>query len=114
MPASYQNLKKPRKLGRFCNSPPTGSSCVSIDVVNAKTGDVNAGPFNILGYGAVLDYADGKDEPLSYKLDSRLLSVCGCPEDRNCAEYFYEWNGPGFRLVQKIRPASSALGSNSR
>ena len=24
MPASYQNLKKSRNLGRFCNSPPTG------------------------------------------------------------------------------------------
>src|SRR6516225_6088827 len=24
MPASYQNLKKSRNSGRFCNSPPTG------------------------------------------------------------------------------------------
>lgn len=81
-----------------------GSSCVSIAIVDAKTGNVNDGPFNILGYGVILDYADGKDEPLSYKLDSRLLIVRGCPEDRNCAEYFYEWNGPGLRLIQK-RPA---------
>ena len=78
-----------------------GSSCVSIAVVNAKTGDVNNGPFHILGYGVVLDYADGRDEPLSYQLDSRLLMVRGCPEDRDCGEYFYEWNGATFRLIQK-------------
>jgi hypothetical protein len=84
-----------------------GSSCVSIAIVDAKTGSVNDGPFNILGYGAILDYADGKDEPLSYKHDSRLLVVRGCPEDRNCAEYFYEWSGAGLQLIQK-RPAQPA------
>jgi hypothetical protein len=82
-----------------------GTSCVSIAVVNAKTGDVYSGPFGILGYGSVLKYADvseDKYEPLSYKLNSRLLIVRGCPEDDNCASYFYEWKGSTFRLLRKI------------
>jgi hypothetical protein len=79
-----------------------GSACVSVAVVNAKTGDVYDGPFGILGYGQSFEYADRNEEPLSYKLDSRLLKVRGCGEDRDCAEFFYEWTGNEFKLVLKI------------
>jgi hypothetical protein len=75
--------------------------------VNAKTGDVYSGPFGILGYGSVLKYADVPEdnyEPLSYKLNSRLLVVRGCPEDEHCASYFYLWKGSTFRLLRKITP----------
>jgi hypothetical protein len=86
-----------------------GSSCVSIAVVDAKNGNVYAGPFGILGYGSVLRYADVAEsnyEPLSYNLSSRLLIVRGCPEDKNCASYFYEWKGSTFRLLRKIAAAA--------
>jgi hypothetical protein len=79
-----------------------GSSCVSIALVNAETGEVYRGPFGVLGSGRPLNYADGDDQLLSYNLNSRLMKVRGCPEDRNCAEYFYEWTGKQFRLIQKI------------
>ena len=84
-----------------------GSSCVSIAVVDAKSGEVYAAPFRTLGYGSVLKYADVSEEnydPLEYKLNSRLLVVRGCPEDRNCASYFYEWTGSTFKLIDK-KPA---------
>ena len=82
-----------------------GTSCVSIAVVDAKSGNIYSGPFGILGYGGVLRYADVSEEqyePLSYKLKSRLFVVRGCPEDENCATYFYEWKGSQFELIRKI------------
>ena len=81
-----------------------GSSCVSIVVVDAVTGEVFSAPFRILGYGRVLKYADVSapiDQPLEYRLKSRLLIVRGCPEDQNCASYFYEWERPSFKLIRK-------------
>jgi hypothetical protein len=85
-----------------------GTSCVSIAVVDAETGKIYSGPFGILGYGSALTYADVVEsnyEPLSYSLNSRLLIVRGCPEDANCASYFYEWRGSSFRLLRKIPAA---------
>ena len=41
-------------------------------------------------------------EPLTYKLDSRLLMVRGCPEYENCGSYFYEWTGTQFKLIDKV------------
>lgn len=81
-----------------------GSSCVSIAIVDAKDGEVYAAPFRDLGYGSVLIYADVSEEhyePLDHKLNSRLLVVRGCPEDRDCASYFYVWTGSTFKLIDK-------------
>jgi hypothetical protein len=80
-------------------------SCVSIAVADARTGDVYPGPFETLGYGSVLNYVDvpeDKYEELSYNLRSRLLIVRGCPEEKNCGSYFYEWKGTTFRLIRYI------------
>ena len=33
---------------------------------------------------------------------SRLLIARGCPEEKNCASYFYEWTGAQFKLLRKI------------
>jgi hypothetical protein len=41
-------------------------------------------------------------EPLAYKLDSRLLIVRGCPEEKNCGTYCYEWTGTRFKPIRKI------------
>jgi hypothetical protein len=79
-----------------------GSSCVSIAIVDAKTGDVRDGPFHILGFATWITGAGGDDQPLEYNLHSRLLKVRGCPEEQNCGQYFYEWNGSRSRLIRKI------------
>jgi len=82
-----------------------GSSCVSIAVVDARTGDVYSGPFDILGWGVALKYAgvpEDRYEPLSYELGSRLFMVRGCPEDGNCGSYFYEWEAPRFKLIGRV------------
>lgn len=66
-----------------------GSSCVSIAIVDLKTGRVYDGPFSILGYGTPYKYEGGDDE-LQYKVSSRLLIARGCPGDQNCGTYYYE------------------------
>jgi hypothetical protein len=89
-----------------------GTSCVSVAVIDAETGVVYEGPFGILpnallAYGQALRFdrdAKGKylyDE-LSYRLNSRLLIARGCPNDANCAAFFYEWTGMQFRLLRKV------------
>jgi len=78
-----------------------GSSCVSIAVINLKTGVVRDGPFAVLGYGAPHHYEGGEYE-LDYRTSSRLLVARGCPEDKNCGTYYYEWIGDGFRLLRSV------------
>jgi hypothetical protein len=84
-----------------------GSSCGSMAVVDAKTGRVFDGPFGILGSMGLLRYPDdpsGQAPPLTYRLDSRLLIVRGCPEDDRCGAYYYEWKPPAFHLLRKLQP----------
>ena len=84
-----------------------GTSCVSIAVVDAKTGEIGKPPFGILGYGYALTFADGKKtedddyEPLSYRRNSRLLVIRGCPEDQDCGVEYYRWDGARFILLKK-------------
>jgi hypothetical protein len=85
-----------------------GTGCVSMAIIDAKDGSVYDGPFNDLGWGISLKYEgryssmSNSFEPLSYRIDSRLLIVRGCPEDENCASYFYEWVDSRFKLLRKI------------
>jgi len=85
-----------------------GTSCISIAIVDAKDGSVYDGPFSFLGFGMPLKYegrysaTSDNFEPLSYRIDSRLLIVRGCPEDENCASYFYEWTDSRFKLIRKL------------
>lgn len=85
-----------------------GTSCAQAVVVDAKNGEVRDLPFGVLGYGSSLKFADGKSvydrdfEPLSFNVKSRLLVAHGCPEDKNCGAYYYEWTEPRFRLIRKF------------
>jgi hypothetical protein len=86
-----------------------GSACVSTAVIDARDGRVYSSPFGILGWdvqflkyeGKYVPYEEGFT-PLAYKLDTRLLIVRGCPEDKDCASYFYEWTGVAFKLIRKV------------
>lgn len=73
-----------------------GGGCVSMAVIDAKSGRVTDGPFKIM---TVQGSSDGR-EPLDFRIDSRLLIARGCPEEKNCASYFYEWTGTRFRLIR--------------
>lgn len=78
-----------------------GAGCVSIAIVDAKDGTIYDAPFSALAWGM----AFMKEEPLAYKLDSRLLIARGCPEEENCGAYFYEWTGTRFKLIRKVAQA---------
>ncbi len=85
-----------------------GSACTSMVTIDATNGSVHNGPFGILGWGESMKYEgkyssyQNKFVPLSFRLDSRLLIVRGCPEDKDCGSYFYEWTGSRFKLIRKI------------
>ncbi len=92
-----------------------GSFCVSFALVDAANGTVYAPPFSILGYGDPQQY-EAEDSPskneanqLVFRLNSRLLVVKGCPEDKSCATYFYEWTGSRFKLIRKVPAWSKYL-----
>jgi hypothetical protein len=84
-----------------------GAGCVSVVVIDAATGAIYNGPFRNLAW-ALRKYEnriasnDDKFEPLEYKRDSRLLVARGCPQENNCASYFWEWTGAEFKLLRKI------------
>jgi hypothetical protein len=81
-------------------------------LIDLKTGIVHEGPFGTLpqahlAYGEALRYerdakGDYQYDELSYRLNSRLLIARGCPNEANCATYFYEWTGTQFKLLRKI------------
>ena len=84
-----------------------GGGCVSIAVVDAKTGVIYRGPFrnlawSMMRYEGKYKADDDHFEQLAYKPDSRLLIVRGCPEEKDCASYFWEWSGDQFRLIRRI------------
>jgi len=72
-----------------------GAGCVSIAIVDEKTGHVWDGPFKALSMKAT-----DSQEPLEFRLDSRLLIAHGCPEEKNCDDYYYELTGTGFKLLR--------------
>ena len=92
-----------------------GSGCVSIAVVDARNGRIYSAPFGVLGWGTPVQIYEGKFatnqdgfKPLDDSLDSRLLIVRGCPEDKNCGSDFYEWTGSDLKLVRRVQAVPAA------
>jgi hypothetical protein len=81
-----------------------GAGCVSMAVVDNKTGATFDAPFNVLGYDLAYTY-EGGEEQLEFRLDSRLLIARGCPGEKDCGTYFYEWATDAFKLIRKIPAA---------
>ena len=77
-----------------------GAGCVSMAVVDCKTGKTFDGPFNLLGYDLANLY-EGGEEQLEFHVDSRLVIARGCPGEKDCGSYYYEWTGAEFKLVRK-------------
>ncbi len=71
-----------------------GASCVSSVIVDARTGAVYALPFETLSFGMDVQ------EPFSFRQDSSLLIVRGCPNEKDCGEYYYEWRELKLRPIK--------------
>jgi hypothetical protein len=89
-----------------------GTSCVQIPVVDTQTGDVYEGPFGTLpqgymGYG--INFEEETD--IFYRRDSALFIARGCPNDKQCAAYYYRWTGSEFTLLCRI-PMHPLLGGD--
>ncbi len=86
-----------------------GSGCISIALIDAKSGEIYHAPFETLGWGLPLARYDGRYapneegfEPLTFHKDSNLLILRGCPEDVDCATYAYAWTGAKLKLLKKV------------
>ncbi len=85
-----------------------GSSCSGFAIVDSKTGQVHDTPFEyyewntlVLDPAYAIDYGP-KMENISFRNDSRLLIVRGCPEEKNCGTYYYEWTGSELKLLREL------------
>jgi hypothetical protein len=82
-----------------------GSSCRSLAVIDAQTGQVYPAPFSILGGYGLTRYPDETPThagPLQFQRQSRLLIARGCPEDTQCGSYYYEWQAPHWMLLRYV------------
>jgi len=82
-----------------------GADCISLAVVDEPTGKVFSAPFDTL----TTPFAEGTaDEPAHefqgavYQLKSRLFIADGCPEDKRCATYYYEWKDEKFKMLRMV------------
>jgi hypothetical protein len=76
-------------------------------MVDVKTGQT----FDLPSKGIEFPFLKFIDDPqvtdgLSFRLNSRLLILQGCPDDKECATYYMEWTGAEFKLIRKIPPPS--------
>ena len=81
-----------------------GAGCASMAIVDSPTGQTFDGPFNVLGYDLSYDYGSGDDQ-LEYRIDSRLIVARGCPGEKDCGTYYYEWTANHFKLLRKTPAA---------
>jgi len=82
-----------------------GSICFNVAIVDVQSGHIYDTPF--VGVSGCLE---DLDNPLSYRIDSRLFVVSGSLEipdehsqtfhDGPCGVHYYEWNGRSLHLLK--------------
>jgi hypothetical protein len=89
-----------------------GSGCVQTAVVDLRTGDVYDGPFGALPKArmSLIPNADVDKTGIFYQEDSSLFIARGCPNEKGCGAYFFEWTGTQFKLLRRI-PVKSPSGA---
>ena len=75
-----------------------GTGCIQMAVVDLESGDVDLGPFETLCLGAT---READKAGVFYRLNSSLLIVTGCPNEKNCGTYYYALVGQQFKLLRK-------------
>lgn len=79
-----------------------GSNCAGTAMVDEKTGEAFDQPFEVVEFPPMFDYVDEFHDAMSYKVDSRLLVLHGCPNQEGCGSYYLEWTGVKFKLLRKL------------
>jgi hypothetical protein len=76
-----------------------GAGCVQFAVVDAKTGAVFMPPFYV-GPRAFVEGQTGEpEEPLQFRVDSRLLIVSGSRNEKGEGVYYYKWDKNRLTLI---------------
>ena len=81
-----------------------GAGCLQMALVDVRTGAVYDGPFGALPNGTLTpdQNVDPEKSGIFFHLDSSLLLARGCPNEKDCATYYYKWTGVRFELLRKI------------
>jgi hypothetical protein len=76
-----------------------GAGCVQFAVADAKTGAVFMPPFYV-GPRALLEGETGEpEEPLQFRVDSKLLIVSGSRNEKGEGVYYYKWDKNRLTLI---------------
>lgn len=81
-----------------------GSNIGEFAIIDAQTGSVHI-PFRTVAFPPMFTYVDDPKLPPQaqvFHLDSRLLLIRGCPDERGCGSYFFEWTGAALKLLRRI------------
>lgn len=70
-----------------------GASCVMSAAIDARKGNVIWFPFTVC--------CSDVDEPIEFKLDSRLIKIRGSRNEKGSGTYFYEFDGHQFTLIKE-------------
>jgi len=63
------------------------------------TGPAGSLPYSGICLGANVD----RDKTgISFKPDSSLLIIRGCPNDKDCGSIYYEWTGTEFGVLKRV------------
>lgn len=77
-----------------------GAGCVQFAIVDAKTGAVYSPRFYVAARMHFDEETQQPDEPLQFRIDSKLLIVSGSPNEKNEGIYYYSWNGRRLALIK--------------
>lgn len=77
-----------------------GTSCAQFAIVDATTGHTYDPPYVGITWGDQQGFL--KQWGLHYQLNSSLFIADGCPEEKNCAARYYQWNGEHLVLLKTV------------
>jgi hypothetical protein len=77
-----------------------GSGCVQFAIVDAKTGAVYLPRFYVVARMHFDEETQEPDEPLQFRIDSKLLIVSGSRNEKNEGIYYYSWDGRRLALIK--------------
>lgn len=77
-----------------------GTGCIQFAIVDATTGVVYSPRFYVAARVRFDEETQQSDEPLQFRIDSKLLIVSGSPNEKNEGIYYYSWNGKRLTLLK--------------
>lgn len=82
-----------------------GSDCISLVIVDETNGKLFSPPFKVLTTPQVQGTDDDPAHEFKgavFQLKSRLLILDGCPEDKKCATYYYDWKDDQLKQLSMV------------